>query len=243
MSKKNRATDRTARAAAALEAQQAEERRRRNLMIGGVILALVVIVAGGYALSRALDTTTDVSAPAAGSEFGLTIGPDDAPHTVVVYEDFQCPYCAELEAATRDDFTRLAEAGDVQVEYRPFNWLSSISDYSERSTGAFSIVLDAAGPDVAKKFHDLLFENQPSESGPWPSNSDLADLAVEAGADEGDVRDAIEGEEGADWVTSATKAAKATGLQGTPTILLDGEVFQDGRTIDDMADNLIEQLQ
>jgi protein-disulfide isomerase len=243
MSKKNRGTDRAARAAAALEEQQRQERRRRTTMVGGVVLALLVIVAGGYFLARALDTTTDVSAPAAGSEFGLTIGPDDAPHEVVVYEDFLCPYCGELEAATRDDFQRLAADGKVQVEYRPFNLLGRISDYSPRSAGAFSIVLEKSGADVAKKFHDLLFEHQPSESGPFPSNSDLVDLAVEAGADEGDVRDAIENDDGEQWVADATQAAKDAGVQGTPTVLLDGEVFQDGRTMEELASNLIEQLQ
>ena len=243
MSKKNRATDRAARAAAALEEQQRQESRRRNLMVGGVVLALLVIVGGGFLISRALDTTDDVSAPAANSEFGLTIGPDDAPHTVVIYEDFLCPYCGDLERATSDDLTELANDGKVQVEYRPFNLLSRISDYSERSAAAFAVVLEQAGPDVAKKFHDLLFEDQPSESGPFPDDAELIDLAVEAGADEAAVQDAIESGEGKQWVEDATRAAQDAGVQGTPTVLLDGEVFQDGRTIDDIADNLIDQLQ
>jgi protein-disulfide isomerase len=243
MSKKNRTNDRASRAAAALEEQQRQERRRRNLMVGGVVGVILVIILGGYFISRSLDTTTDVNAPAAGSEFGLTIGPDDAPNKVVIYEDFLCPYCGDLEAASRDDFTQLAADGKVQVEYRPFNWLSSLGDYSARSAGAFSIVLDKSGADVAKKFHDLLYENQPEEKGPFPSDDDLADLAVEAGAKDSDVREAIANNDGADWVERATKSAVDTGLQGTPTVLLNGEVFQDGRTVEDIAKNLIAKLQ
>src|SRR3954467_1380723 len=163
MSKKDRATDRAERAAAALRERQQEERRRRNLMVGGVLLALLVVVVGGYLLSRALDTTNDVSAPAAGSRYGVTIGPSDAPHDVVIYEDFLCPFCGELESATRDDLAQLAADGKVRGEYRPFNLLSNLGDYSERSAAAFSVVLDTKGPVVAKKFHDLLYENQPSE--------------------------------------------------------------------------------
>jgi protein-disulfide isomerase len=243
MSKKNRTNDRASRAAAALEEQQRQERRRRNLMVGGVVGVILVIILGGYFISRSLDSTTDVDAPAAGSEFGLTIGPDDAPNKVVIYEDFLCPYCGDLEAASRDDFTQLAADGKVQVEYRPFNWLSSLGDYSARSAGAFSIVLDKSGADVAKKFHDLLYENQPEEKGPFPSDDDLADLAVEAGAKDSDVREAIANNDGADWVERATKSAVDTGLQGTPTVLLNGEVFQDGRTVEDIAKNLIAKLQ
>ena len=244
MSKKNRPNERAARAAAALEAQQREERRRRNKMVGGVVLGLVVVVLAGWFLANRLDTTDDVNAAAAGSggQYGVTIGPDDAPHKVVVYEDFLCPYCGELERATRERIDALASEGKVQVEYRPFDLLSRISDYSARAAGAFSIVLEESGPEVAKEFHDLLYDNQPSESGPFPESSELADLAIEAGAGES-VRDAIEGDDGAAWVEKATKAASDAGVQSTPTVIVDGKVFRDGRTVDELADNLIEQLQ
>ncbi|WP_243059454.1 thioredoxin domain-containing protein [Nocardioides sp. SR21] len=248
MSKKNREADRASRAAAALAEQQREERRRRNLMVGGVVAVLLVIVVGGFFLARALDTTTDVDAPAAGSEFGLTIGPDDAPHSVIIYEDFLCPYCGELERASGDGLAELAADGKVQVEYRPFVLLSTTDDrdfeyYSERAAGAFQIVLEESGAEVAKEFHDLLFENQPSEAGPFPSDDDLIDLAVEAGAEESDVRDRIESQDGADAAARATQAAADAGVNSTPTVLLDGEVFQDGRTMDELAENLIAQLQ
>jgi protein-disulfide isomerase len=237
MSKKNRGTDRTARAAAAMAEQQRHERRRRNLMVFGVVGAILLIVVVGFLISRSMDTTTDVNAPSAGSELGLTIGPDDAPNKVVIYEDFLCPFCGEFEAATRDDLAQ------VQVEYRPFNFLSSLGDYSARSAGAFSIVLDKSGPDVAKKFHDLLYENQPDEKGPFPTDDDLVQLAVEAGAKESDVSAAIKAQDGADWVDRATRSAADAGVSATPTIVLNGEPFQDGRTVDDLASNLIAQLQ
>jgi protein-disulfide isomerase len=245
MSKKNRATDRAARAAAAIAEQRRQERRRRNLMVGGVVIGLVLIVAAGFLISRSLDNSTDVdaAAPSSSSEYGVTIGPDDAPNKLVIYEDFLCPFCGELEKRTHEELAQLAADGNVQIEYRPFNLLSTIGDYSERSAGAFSIVLDKSGSDVAKKFHDLLYENQPSESASsFPDNSQLAAWAVEAGAKESDVRGPIEANDGKAWVTKATRAASDAGVQSTPTILLNGEVFQDGRTVDDLANNLIAKL-
>jgi protein-disulfide isomerase len=244
MSKKNRTNDRAGRAAAALAEQQRQERRRRNLMVGGVVGAILVIVLIGFLLARSLDSTTDVNAPAAGSEFGLTIGPDDAPNKVIIYEDFLCPFCGELESASRDDLAQLAADGKVQVEYRPFDLLGGgdESSYSVRSAGAFSIVLDKSGATVAKKFHDLLYENQPDEQGPFPKSSELADLAVEAGAQESDVRDAIEGDTGNAWVVKATKAATDAGVKGTPTVLLNGEVFTDYTDMKDLASNLVDKV-
>jgi protein-disulfide isomerase len=245
MSKRDRdaaRADRAAKAAALRKEQERAERRRRNLMVGGVVLALLVIVVGGYFLSRALDTTEDVDAPAAGSKYGVTIGPDDAPHDVVVYEDFLCPFCGEFESESHEKLAELAQQGKVQVEYRPFNLLTSAGDYSARSAGAFSIVLDKSGPVVAKKFHDLLYENQPSEQGPFPSNDDLVKWAVEAGAKESDVESAIENGDGEKWVKDATQAALDANVRSTPTILLDGKVYIDGGTPGVLADNLIDRV-
>ena len=242
MSKRNRATDRTSRAAAAVRQQQREEARRRNLMIGGVILVLLVAIIGGFLIVRSQDTTTAVTAPSTGSKYGVTVGPPTAPHTVVIYEDFLCPFCGELEATTRDDLARLAAEGKVRVEYRPFVLLSNLGDYSARSAGAFSVVLDTSGPTVAKKFHDLLYENQPEEKGPFPDNAALLKLAVQAGAQESAVKSAIEGDDGSAWATRATQAASDAGVQSTPTVLLDGKVFQNGRTIQELGQNLVKQV-
>lgn len=242
MSKKNRATDRTARAAAALEEQQRQERRRRNLMVGGVVAALVVIVAVAAVIASALDTSDDVDAPAAGSEFGLTIGSTDAPHEVVIYEDFHCVHCADFEAHSAEDLAQLAADGQVLVEYRPIHFLT---DYSARAANAFKVVLDESGPEVAKEFHDLLFQSYDEASGSEDGLDDdrIIDLAVEAGADEDAVRPGIEEMAQQAWVDDATAAAQEAGVTGTPTILLDGEVFQDGSSAEELAENLVAALQ
>lgn len=240
MSKDNsKATARAQKAAEMRAAQARHESRRRILTIAAVLAVMVLIIGGAIAIS--VLNKDEVKAVAAGSsDYGVSIGDKDAPHTVIIYEDFLCPFCGELEAATRDDLAKLAADGKVFVEYRPFDLLSRLGDYPIRATSAFALVLEKSGPDVAKKFHDLLYENQPSEQNPdAATNDDLVDLAVEAGASESDVREGIESLSHEDWVTKATEEAGKAGVTGTPTILLDGEVFDDGRTVDDLADNLI----
>lgn len=242
----SKATARAQKAAAERAAQAKREARRRLLTIGGVVLAMVIIIGGSVAFSLAKKNENDKrleDAASGRSDYGVTIGPDDAPNKVIIYEDFLCPYCGELEKRTRDDLARLAADGKVQVEYRPFDLLSQLGDYPIRAASAFSVVLEKAGPEVAKKFHDLLYENQPSEKDPGAvTNDDLVDLAVEAGAKESDVADAIRDVSNKDWVTEATAEAQKAGVSGTPTILLNGKVFDDGRTVDDLAENLIAAL-
>ena len=242
MANKSARDTRAERAAAALQEQKRRERRRATLMVGGVVLAMLVIVAGGFLVNRARDTSSNVSAAPAGSgSYGVAIGDKGAPNTVVVYEDFLCPYCGELEKATHSELATLADQGKVYVEYRPFNLLQT--DYSVAAASAFKVVLDDSGPQVAKKFHDLLYADQPSEGGPYPDSSWLVDKAVQAGATESDVRAGIEQESRQAWVDAATTAAGDAGVRGTPTILLDGKVFQDGTTVDDLANNLVAAVQ
>ncbi|HVK29702.1 MAG TPA: thioredoxin domain-containing protein [Nocardioides sp.] len=246
MASNSKANARAEKAAAERAAQAKREARRRFLTIGGVVLAMLLIVGGAIIASVVQNNKNNAKiadAASGRSDYGVTIGPDDAPHKVVIYEDFLCPFCGELEKRTRDDLARLAADGKVQVEYRPFDLLSQLGDYPIRAASAFSVVLEESGPKVAKEFHDLLFENQPSEQDPGSvTNDDLVDLAVEAGATEADVADAIRNVSNEDWVTEATAEAQKAGVTSTPTIVLDGDVFTDGRTIDDQAENLIAAL-
>lgn len=242
----NKAADRQARAAAARAAQEKREKRRRWMTISAVGLAAALII-GGAILAVAMGGDDDVAAaPAGSSEYGITIGSEDAPHSVVIYEDFLCPFCRALEEETNSELSELAADGKVFVEYRPFDLLSGPigTDYPIRATNAFAVVVDAAGPEVGKEFHDLLFENQPSEADPDAmSDDDLVDLAVEAGAEEDAVRPGIEGLEMEDFVTEATQEAQDAGVTGTPTIILDGEPFENGSTVQGLAANLLAALE
>ncbi|MFI5623907.1 DsbA family protein [Nocardioides sp. NPDC051685] len=242
-SRKEKREARAAKAAAELEALRKKQARKSILTVVAVVAVIAVIVGGlvWFSLNRSEDS--EIAAPEAGnSEHGLVIGPDDAPHKVVIYEDFLCPYCGDFEAASRKDLADLAADGKVQVDYRPFVLLDRAGPYSMLATSAFAVVQEEAGAEAAKKFHDLLYENQPSESGPFPKAADLVDLAVEAGAEESAVKDRIENLDGKAWADAATKAAAADGVHGTPTILLDGEQFQDGNSIEEYAANLVEQV-
>jgi protein-disulfide isomerase len=245
VSNKEKQRLRSERAAAALAEKQRRERRRRVLTITGVLAVIALLIGGGFALNSMRDDSgVNASAvPGPGSAYGLTIGPSSAPHTVVVYEDFLCPFCGEFEKASHEELAQLAADGKVQVEYRPIVFLSQAGPYSARSTLIFTLVQQKYGDDVAKKFHDLLFADQPSEEGPFPSRDDLYALAAQAGADADELKTAVDANEGVDDVAAATNAAAKLKVNSTPTVILDGKRFTDGRTVDDLAANLIKAVQ
>ena len=241
----------TERAAAALKEKQRRERRRQLVTGVATIVAIVLVIAGGYWLNslRADDTKASdtraktATVPGPGSPYGLTIGPDSAPHQVVVYEDFLCPDCATFEKTGQQQLAQLAAAGKVQVEYRPIVTLSSFGTYSARSMLMWWLVMQNDGIDVATKFHDLLYAHQPSEQGPFPSRDDLYQLAGQAGADTDTLKANVEASADAQDVVDATKKATALGVGSTPAVFLDGKRFTTGATPGDLANNLIKAVQ
>lgn len=235
MSKKQKMQSRTERAAEIKAAQARRERKRRWLTIGSVVGVMAVIV-GGAVLVSVLTQEDVVPTDVGSSQYGFVYGPENAPHTVVIYEDFLCPHCGTLEAAAGEELTEQADQGNVRIDYRPVAFLG---EDSARTLNAFKVVLEQAGPPVAKEYHDALFAAQAS----MPLDDDqLVELAVESGAEEDVVRSGIENMAQQDWVTAATQAASDDGVQGTPTVLLDGEPFDEGSSWEEIGANLVEAV-
>lgn len=249
-SSSSKASARAEKAAAERAAQAKREARRRILTIAGVVAAMVLIVGGAILVGKVqTDKEKDeleAGIPAAGADdLGLVIGDADAPHQVVIYEDFLCPICGQVEATSHEGLAAAAEEGKVLVEYRPIVILDRFGTYSERTASALKVVLDASGVEVAKTFHDLLFERQPEEGDDdaYFTDEELVAMAVEAGAEEADVEDGILDHAESDWAADVTQQAIDAGVTGTPTVLLDGEVFDDGGSWAEIGENLVKAVE
>ena len=232
---------RTERARAQAEERRKAAKRKELLTRVGLVAGVLVLIIGGYFLVTSLGSDKPNTPPAgATGDYGMVVGDADAPKQIVVYEDFLCPFCGQLETTVRDRLDAAVEAGEVNVEYRPLPFLEKIDDYSPESANAFAVVLDASGPEVAKAFHDLLFDNQPSEDGPFPDDDQLVEWAVEAGATEADVRPGIEDLAFEGWVDAAGEAASKAGINSTPSVFVDGEKIEgENLTIDDVAEAMV----
>jgi len=234
-SKRSKATRRTdaqaasARAAAIRQEQERKERRRRSVIVTAVaVVVLVVILAVATALRSSHDTS-GVAAKTVPSgtvgRYAVPAGPASAPVKVELYEDFMCPICGELEAASRTQLQQDVDQGKVQLQYHVMNFLdrNSTSEYSSRAANALAVVLDSAGPSVAKKFHDLLYEHQPQEGSAGLSDAQLVDYAVQAGAARASVSAGIGDRRFQRWVDNVDNHASKAGVTGTPTAVIDGK--------------------
>ena len=219
----------TERAAAIRREQEIKERRRRTLTVSVVVVGvLALILAIGYAVQSSRDTSGQAAAVPRGvvDTYALPVGDSGAPVKVTVYEDFLCPVCREFEAGSRAMLTKYVDRGDVQVRNHMVAFLTDSSSppgYSARAANALGVVLDTSGPGVAKKFHDLLYANQPPEGSSGLSSGQLVDLAVRAGASRAQVTGPINSQKFRQWVTNATDAASKANVTATPTVSVDGQ--------------------
>ena len=134
-----------------------------------------------------------------------------------------------------DQFPVAGKTGTAQVDNKSDTAVFAAFGPLPAPQYAISVVLEESGPEVAKAFHDLLFDNQPSESGPFPDDDQLVEWAVEAGADEDAVRPGIEDMAFEGWVEAAGDAASKAGVNSTPTFLINGKKYSGAMSVESMS--------
>lgn len=237
MSKQGREQNRRAQKAAAVRAEQErKERNRRVGLVAGIVVLLGAIVAGGawYSSSGGTkDPTSAADATVTAGTTALKVGKPDAPVKVVIYEDFQCPYCRELESSTRTFLRENAAKGKVLVEYTPINLLASLP-YSQKALSAWSSVLHAGSPKAALKLHDLLYDHQPYEqSSGSVTDAQIAGWVEEAGGDRAAALEAMKTPDQV-YLGVLRNLVASQGIQSTPTVMVNDKQLS-ASSMTDMA--------
>jgi protein-disulfide isomerase len=227
-SKQQSKAERAQRAQALMREQRRRERNRNLVVVGAVVAAVLVVIGVLFYVQSTRDktgrTATDVPGNLSGA-YTVTVGKSSAPTTLTIYEDFQCPVCEIFESRTSAAVDAAIAAGKVKVGYHMAGFLDSQSTnaYSSRALNAAAVVLDTAGPDVFLKFHNLLYQHQPAEGGPGPGDQQLIAYAVQAGADQRAVTRPIQEKVYAQWVLNANDQMSKDGVNGTPTVFINGQ--------------------
>ncbi|MCZ4498066.1 MAG: oxidoreductase [Marmoricola sp.] len=238
MSTQNPEPNRTERAASVQAEAARKQRNQRVALVVGIVVVLGAIVAGGAWYTSGSGTTADTTSSGsnvalAAGDGSILVGDSTAPVKVVIYEDFLCPYCRQLEMETREFLRQNAAKGKVQVEYRPINILTQ-STYSARAMNAWAAVLKNASPHAAWTLHDLLYDNQPYEaSADDTTDADILALVAKAGGDNAAVEAAMKTQDAA-FFKAATQVIADKGIRGTPTVFLNGTALEN-QSVDQIA--------
>ena len=218
--------------------QEAKEKRSRRILIVVVILVVALIAAAAIVIYRQANKTvlSDFEGPtpvAATEHGGIPFGAEGAgtrnegAPELDLYVDFMCPACGQFEQVNGEDIATAVANGEVTVVYHPLGFLNRASqgtEYSTRSAAAFATVATEA-PDKALDFLTELFTQQPEEGSTGLTDDEVAQIAVDAGVPQ-DVADQIGDGTYTEWVDKATEQAGNDGVSQTPTVKLNGEVWE-----------------
>ena len=201
-----------------------------------VVVGLVVVVLASGALSPKA-TVGSLLKPLLPTPINLVdpanpraLGPANAPVTVEVWSDFQCPACDEFATVIEPDLiSQYVATGKVHLIYRDFAFIDQGAADGESQQAA------AAARCAGNKFwpfHDYLFENQnpAGENKGRFTPAFLASVADAVGADR-TAYDACMANGAADMVAAVkaeTAQGQAAGVSQTPTIALNGKLMPGG---------------
>lgn len=163
-------------------------------------------------VARGIGRTSDDGASEERVALDPTIGPDDAPVTVVEFGDFGCPSCrAWHNAGIRQQI--LAAYGD-QVRF-VFKDFPVVTTQSPRAAEAGQCALDQG---KFWEYHDFVYENfQGLDDG------DLQFYAVQIGLDLDTFQTCLDLSSHTATVRADWQEAEQFGLPGTPSFLINGE--------------------
>ena len=199
------------------------------IVIAGVIIALGIFFANrNKTTSDATNTNTDNTATgtdtftAATTNIGTgaVIGNrNTAKVAVVMYSDYQCPYCQSFEEETYPDIkSNYVDSGDVIFVFRNYP-LDFHGDITYQSAYAGECVLDQLGADKFAEFHSQAY-----------LAADIAavnTIAKNLGVNEAKYNTCLSTQEFKSRVDDDFAAGQAAGVSGTPGFVV-GTLDADG---------------
>jgi len=147
-----------------------------------------------------------------------SFGPADAPVTIVEFGDFECPDCKMEAPILRHDVSD-AFAGKVRVYFKNFP-LESVHPWARAAAIAGRCVYQQGQP-AFWKFYDWDYENQDQITGD-NLNAKVLAWAGENGVDTVKLGQCIDTKASEPEVDRSIAEGHALGVQGTPTLFING---------------------
>lgn len=265
MAKESKAARTAREEAAAARAAAIEKQRKRqrtiNFAIAGAIAVVVIGIIGGAVLmsqqtKQQSGAVADPSAPVptgvygadggAGGDyaFGVPFGSNPDAPVVSVWEDLQCPACGAFEKAMGDTLKAKAEAGEIYLVTRPTTFLdkSFNTDASRRATAAYGCAIDAG---KGYEYKETVYANQPEREGDGWTDEQLKGFAQEVGIADAaytTFEKCFTDRTYVPWSKNSTDEFYAAGVNGTPTVKINGETVETSDVVDAAKfDELIKQ--
>jgi protein-disulfide isomerase len=158
-------------------------------------------------------------------------GANTAPVTILVYGDYECPYTRALEQSVGQ--LRRSDADAFRYVFRYFP-LREIHPHAESAAEAAETVYALAGADAFWLMHDALFAHQEDLGA-----TNLERQAKAAGVDTKAYRNAVSTHRYAGRVERDVQSGIANGVEGTPSIFINGARYHGARDVDSLRETIV----
>ena len=156
---------------------------------------------------------------------------------VTYYGNWKCPFCAQFSTGEADRpilplgtiVSEYVEPGDLSLRYRGMAYRSNGEPFlgpdAPRATRA-GLAVWTLDSERYWAYHEHVMANQPPEDETWATTERLLTFARDVGVGSiGELRAAIEAEKLERLVEATTDAADEAGVRGTPSLVIDGNVY------------------
>lgn len=167
----------------------------------------------------------------------LAVGEVEAPVTIVMFSDFQCPFCALWTTQTLPELMAYIEGGDLRVEWR------DLAVFGEDSRRAAYAGYAAGLQGKYREFTAALFSGGESPSPSELSDDALERLAQELGLDVGTFNDDREGDAVHEAVERTFAEGEELGVFSTPAFLINGRPIIGAQPSETFIDAVESELQ
>jgi protein-disulfide isomerase len=183
--------------------------------------AIAVMLAGVIALAGCVTPVAQTASPPLPS-YGFTLAEGAANHTILVFEDFQCPHCRtfEMEGPHAALSQRWIVPGNFSIELIPVAFIG------EDSVHAARVVMCVSDQTSEwSSFHHGVFSVQQRPNSGWASEPNMVQLAVAYGADADRLDACLRGTDVDAALNDNLNRMSLSGLTSTPGVIVDGEAF------------------
>lgn len=222
-----------------------------NYILVGLLVVASFVIGSLYTKVKSLEGSKNTGAGGGGpaavspapraeltvSDSDPSLGSKDAKVTVVIFEDFQCPFCGAFSGLNKDMVGRMQQRdpswqpplSNLKKDYVDTNKVRLVwKDYpflGQESTWSAQAARCAQEQGKFWEFHDYLFSHQNGENQGAFSKENLKKFAADMGLKTGDFNTCLDNDKYAEQMKQAMTYGQGVGVSGTPATFINDKLI------------------
>jgi protein-disulfide isomerase len=214
------------------ERMQRQQQRRRLILIGGIVLgAALVVFALIWPQVKSVGEIITVTPANLPNPDGLSLGDANAPATIDVFEDFQCPACQFFtENVEPLIIQNLVTPGKARYVFHHYPFIDGNGLNGGESDQAANASMCANEQGKFWDMHAIIYANWNGENKGNLSDRRLQAMAESIGLDMNAFNDCFNANKYEADIQADFDKGQSMGVNGTPTVFVNGtQVGQPGK--------------